>query len=106
MEINLTYKQVDPVFEYMGSKFIDFEYCVSIFETNNLPQDSGILLNCPLFAGDSVTDSIICLLAAIIPLLSSISGWDGVIFPDLSPEDLNSVLRDSISAGKPLNNNK
>ena len=60
MEINLTYKQVNPVFEYMGSKFIYFEYCVSIFETNNLPQDSGNLLNCPLFAGDSVTDPIIC----------------------------------------------
>ena len=58
-----------------------------------MSQDSGNLLNCQLFAGDGVTDSIICLMAAISPLLSSISGWDGVIFSDLSPEGLNSVLR-------------
>ena len=48
--------------------------------------------------GDGVTDSIIC--------LSSICGWDGVIFPELSPEGLNSVLKVSISAGKPLNFDK
>ena len=54
-------------------------------------QNSGNLLNCQLFAGEGVTDSIICLLGAISPLLSSISGWDGVIFSDLSTEGLNSV---------------
>ena len=58
-----------------------------------MSQDSGNLLNCQLIAGDGVTDSIICLLAAISPLLSSIIGWDGIIFPDLSPEGLDSVLR-------------
>ena len=58
-----------------------------------MSQDSGNLLNCQLIAGDGVTDSIICLLATISPLLSSIIGWDGIILPDLSPQGLDSVLR-------------
>ena len=55
-------------------------------------QEAAFLLDCQIYAGGIVTESMIPLLASTCPALRALDCWDVVIIPETSQEILRDVL--------------